>query len=132
MFETGSKFNNDVAAVPSLHAACPMLICLFFFPRVRKTWLKVLLVAYVPAMALALVYTGEHFVFDIILGWIYAVVVYFGGSWVADRLAERKEARRQARAGRRAAGRRRGRRHRADGSADIDLVGLESTTSSGR
>ncbi len=32
LFESGSKFNNDVAAVPSLHAACPMLICLFFFP----------------------------------------------------------------------------------------------------
>ena len=99
VFETGSKFNNDVAAVPSLHAACPMLICLFFFPRVRKTWLKVLLVAYVPAMALALVYTGEHFVFDIIIGWIYALVVYFGGSWVADRWAERRQRRARERAG---------------------------------
>jgi len=99
VFETGSKFNNDVAAVPSLHAACPLLICLFFYPRVKKTWLKVLLVAYVPAMAFSLVYTGEHFVFDIIVGWIYAVVVYFGGSWVADRWSERRQRRRAERAG---------------------------------
>jgi len=99
VFETGSKFNNDVAAVPSLHAACPMLICLFFYPRVEKLWLKVLLVAYVPAMAFALVYTGEHFVFDIIVGWIYAVVVYFGGSWVADRLGENRQRRKAERAG---------------------------------
>jgi membrane-associated phospholipid phosphatase len=96
LFESGSKFNNDVAAVPSLHAACPMLICLFFFPRVRKTWLKVLLVAYVPMMALALVYTGEHFVFDIILGWIYAIVVYFGVGWVMDRLDQRRRDREEA------------------------------------
>ncbi len=126
MFEHGAKFNNDVAAVPSLHAACPLLICLFFFPRVRKTWVKVLLVAYVPAMSLALVYTGEHFVFDIILGWIYAIVVYFGGSWVADRWAERKEVRRRAREGLvEPAG-------PAEDGVDIDLVGLESTPSSGR
>lgn len=111
LFESGSKFNNDVAAVPSLHAACPLLICLFFFPRVRKTWVKVLLVVYVPAMALALVYTGEHFVFDIIVGWIYALVVFYGGSWVADRWAEQRAARQAARVGR--------------GEPAIDLVELE-------
>jgi hypothetical protein len=92
VFETGSKFNNDVAAVPSLHAACPMLICLFFYPRVNRRWLKALLVAYVPAMALALIYTGEHFFFDIVIGWIYAIVVFYAGSWVADRWAQRREA----------------------------------------
>jgi membrane-associated phospholipid phosphatase len=93
LFESGSKFNNDVAAVPSLHAACPMLICLFFFPRVHRTWLKVLLVVYVPAMALALVYTGEHYVFDIVIGWLYAIVVYFVVGWVLDRLDARRQAR---------------------------------------
>jgi PAP2 superfamily len=96
LFESGSRFNNDVAAVPSLHSACPLLICLFFFPRTRRTWVKVLLVLYVPAMALALVYTGEHYVFDIILGWFYAVVVFFVGSWVLDRLEARKQAKAEA------------------------------------
>jgi len=100
LFESGSRFNNDVAAVPSLHAALPLLICLFFFGRTRRTWVKVLLVLYVPAMALALVYTGEHFVFDILLGWLYAVVVYVVGSWVLDRLDARKHARLEAAASR--------------------------------
>ncbi len=96
LFESGHRFNNDVAAVPSLHAALPLLICLFFFPRTKRVWVKVLLVLYVPAMATALVYTGEHYVFDILLGWLYATVVYFGGSWVLDRLDDRKAARLQA------------------------------------
>lgn len=98
LFESGSKFNNDVAAVPSLHAACPMLICLFFFPLVKRKWLKVLLVAYVPAMALALVYTGEHFVFDIVLGWSYAIVVYVVVGRVLDRLERRRLERDEAKA----------------------------------
>jgi len=99
LFESGSRFNNDVAAVPSLHAALPLLICLFFYPLATRTWVKVLLVAYVPAMALALVYTGEHYVFDILLGWLYAVIVYVVGTWVLDRLEARKQARLAAAAG---------------------------------
>jgi membrane-associated phospholipid phosphatase len=110
LFETGSKFNNDVAAVPSLHAACPMLICLFFYPRVKKTWLKVLLVAYVPAMGLALVYTGEHYVFDLVLGWLYAIVVYFVVSRVFDRLDQRRLARDQA---------------KASATVDLDLAAID-------
>jgi membrane-associated phospholipid phosphatase len=27
-------------------------------------------------MGLTLVYTGEHYVFDVVLGWVYAVGVY--------------------------------------------------------
>ena len=33
LFEGNASFDNDVAAVPSLHAAYPMLICLFFWGR---------------------------------------------------------------------------------------------------
>ena len=32
-------------------------------------------------MAWTLVYGGEHYVFDVLLGWIYAVAVYFGVRW---------------------------------------------------
>ena len=35
-----------------------------------------LLVAYTLAMAFTLVYTADHFVFDILLGWAYAAIVY--------------------------------------------------------
>ena len=57
--------------MPSLHGAYPMLICLFFWkdssPRKR-----ILLAAYPICMAFSLVYTAEHFVIDIFVGWIYA------------------------------------------------------------
>ena len=94
LFEGNTTFDNDVAAVPSLHAAYPMLICLFFWGR-AKPWLRVLLATYVVAMASTLVYTGEHFVFDILVGWTYAVVTFVVGS----RLLDRRDARRAAREG---------------------------------
>ena len=36
-------------------------------------------------MALTLVYTGEHYVIDILLGWLYATGVYVVGSRLLDR-----------------------------------------------
>jgi hypothetical protein len=71
---TGSHVANPVAALPSLHAALPMLMLLFFYPTARR-WTRAILAGYVIAMAFTLVYTGEHFVFDILLGWIYAAAV---------------------------------------------------------
>ncbi len=69
----GSRYSNPVAALPSLHAAFPMLIAVVLAGTRR--WLDVLLGAYVLAMGLTLVYAGEHFTFDIALGWLYALVV---------------------------------------------------------
>ncbi len=89
LFEGNASFDNDVAAVPSLHAAYPMLICLFFWGRASR-WLRVLLATYVVAMATTLVYTGEHFVFDIILGWTYAILTFVIGSRLLDRRDARK------------------------------------------
>ena len=36
-------------------------------------------------MGFTLVYPAEHYVFDILFGWLYAVVVYFVGSWAFER-----------------------------------------------
>ena len=94
VFAHGSRFANDVAAMPSLHAACPMLILLFFWDRLHRPWAKALLALYVPAMAFTLVYTGEHYVIDIFVGWAYAIVVYVVGTKIIDRReqAEGREA----------------------------------------
>ena len=72
--EHGNELGNQVAAVPSMHAATSLFICLFFW-RGARPWLRALLAVYVLAMALTLVYSGEHYVFDIVVGWIYAVTV---------------------------------------------------------
>jgi membrane-associated phospholipid phosphatase len=79
LFTRGSEFANPIAAMPSLHAAYPMLLLLFFW-RAARRWVRVVLVAYVLAMAFALVYTGEHFVIDELAGWCCAIAVYFAGS----------------------------------------------------
>jgi hypothetical protein len=68
-----------VGALPSLHAAWPFLLLLFFWP-VAGRW-RALLVAYAFAMALTLVYSADHFVFDILLGWAYATGAYLAGDW---------------------------------------------------
>jgi membrane-associated phospholipid phosphatase len=70
VFARGSHFANTVAAVPSLHAAFPMLLLLFFWSSGR--WVRALLIAYVLAMGVAVVYSGEHYVFDVLGGWLYA------------------------------------------------------------
>ena len=69
--EKGAAYSNPVAAMPSLHAAIPMMLALFFWKRVRW-WLQGALALYAVAMGLVLVYTGEHYVIDVLAGWLYA------------------------------------------------------------
>jgi hypothetical protein len=74
LFENRDPFYNEVAAVPSLHAAYPVLLLLFFWTAGR--WARLGLGAYALAMALTLVYTGEHYVSDILAGWAYAGLTF--------------------------------------------------------
>jgi len=55
---------NDVAAMPSLHAAYPCLMAVMFWPVSRR--LGLLGLAYSLLMSLALVYLAEHYVVDIL------------------------------------------------------------------
>jgi hypothetical protein len=83
VFSGAGHFANPVAAVPSLHEAYTMLIVLFFWKTAGK-W-RPLLVLYPIAMGCTLVYTGEHYVIDILLGWAYAASVFVIGSRLFDR-----------------------------------------------
>ncbi len=65
---------NLVAAVPSLHAAYPLLVLLFLV-RKFKAW-GLLVLPYVLGIWFAIVYFGEHYVFDIVIGALYAVVIF--------------------------------------------------------
>ena len=75
LWERGAAYANDVAAVPSLHAAYALLITLFFWPRVGRIG-KLALAGYAIAMGFALVYTAEHYVSDVLLGWLYAAFAF--------------------------------------------------------
>jgi membrane-associated phospholipid phosphatase len=92
LFENGNGYVNEVAAVPSLHAAFTMLILIFFWAR-ANWWQRVLLVAYPLAMAFTLVYGGEHYVADVLLGWIYAVVTYVAVGAIDGAVARRRAGR---------------------------------------
>jgi membrane-associated phospholipid phosphatase len=96
LFQTGSQYANDVAAMPSLHAAYSLLITLYLWGSTRRVWVRVLLAAYPLAMAFALVYTAEHFFTDILVGWLYAIAAFMAVNEVAGAWAERR-ARRPAR-----------------------------------
>ncbi len=84
--ERGAAYSNPVAALPSLHAAIPMMLLLLFFGSARW-WLRVVLVAYALGMAVTLVYGGEHYVSDVLLGWVYAAVSVAGVAAVMRRRA---------------------------------------------
>lgn len=79
LFSKGQGAANMVAAVPSLHSAITMLVALFLWGRVRRKRLRPLLLLYPLAMALTLMATGEHYFFDVALGWVYAGAVT--GAW---------------------------------------------------
>jgi hypothetical protein len=81
LFSEGQEAVNLVAAVPSLHAAFTALVAMFLWRRVRPAW-RPLLAAYPLAMGLTLIATGEHYFFDVLLGWLYAAAVMAGwGRW---------------------------------------------------
>jgi hypothetical protein len=90
LYEKGAAYSNQVAAVPSLHGGYTLLIALILWPLVPR-WARVLLALYPIAMTYALVYTAEHYVVDILLGWLYTVIAFFAVNWLFDRLAERRE-----------------------------------------
>jgi hypothetical protein len=74
VFGENSRYAFPVGALPSLHAAWPFLLLLFFWPIASFRW-RAVLGAYALAMACTLVYSADHFVFDILLGWTYVIVV---------------------------------------------------------
>ena len=92
IWEKGSTFANEVAAIPSLHTAYPVLIMLFFWPTGSRR-ARALCLAYALAMSLTLVYTAEHYVADVIVGWIYAAVAVVLYDRLATGFAERRAAR---------------------------------------
>lgn len=79
---------NPVAAVPSLHSAYPLLFVLFLVKAfgLKRVWWAF---AYPVSMWIGVVYLGEHYVFDVALGIIYAVAAFFGTMWLFDWLQKR-------------------------------------------
>ena len=92
LIDSGQASVNLVAAIPSLHAALSAMVAAFLWRRLHRRW-RPLLVAYVLVMAFALVYSAEHYVIDILMGWALAAVVLL----TIGRLESRRDARSAAR-----------------------------------
>jgi len=94
LIDQGQASVNLVAAIPSLHAGLTAAVAAFLWARVRRKW-RPLLVAYALVMAFTLVYTAEHFVVDILLGWVLAAVVLLVirsyDSWRSQRSADSQQ-----------------------------------------
>ncbi len=60
---------NGVAAMPSLHASFALIVPAFFLPWITPRWLKALVLVFPVMMLTSLVYLGEHWVIDGLVGW---------------------------------------------------------------
>ena len=91
VFEHGQGYANDVAAMPSLHAAFALLFTLYVW-RLVPRYVRPLLAIYPIAMSVALVYSGEHYLVDCIAGWAYAVFAFWSVNYVTARVEQRRPA----------------------------------------
>lgn len=67
---------NPVAAIPSLHTAASTLLVLFVFKLYGRRW-GLISLTYPVVLIIGIIYQGEHYVFDVIIGILYAVLAYF-------------------------------------------------------
>jgi membrane-associated phospholipid phosphatase len=79
--------SNAVAAMPSLHFAFAVLVAITIGKRLRARW-RLLLALYPAAMGFTLVYSGEHYVIDLVAGLGYALAAHYAVSaWERRRAA---------------------------------------------
>jgi membrane-associated phospholipid phosphatase len=81
---------NPDAAIPSLHGGYAFLVFLFVAMlawRTRRRWWVIGVAALYPAaQTFAAVYTGNHYVVDLLIGFAYAAAAFFGVGWAWRRL----------------------------------------------
>lgn len=75
----GQDWANEIAAMPSLHCAFALIVPMFFFRWIRQWWVKALLLLFPATMLFSLVFFGEHWVIDGIVGW--AIVCFAFWFW---------------------------------------------------
>jgi membrane-associated phospholipid phosphatase len=80
-------FYNPLAAVPSLHCGFAFAIGIALAAAARTRWTKALALTWGPIVALSVVATGNHYVFDIAAGLLVSVAGYVVGTRVS-RLVE--------------------------------------------
>src|SRR3954452_24265750 len=80
-----TSFYNELAAVPSLHVGFAVAVGFALFAAIRNPALRWLALLWGPVVGLAVVATGNHFVFDMIAG-VVASVLGYGLGAMASRI----------------------------------------------
>jgi membrane-associated phospholipid phosphatase len=83
--DRGAAVLNPVAAMPSLHAGLALLVTLWF-TRGRATPVRIAAMSFPVAMGTALVYFGEHYLVDVLAGWLVVLLAFA----LADRWERRR------------------------------------------
>ena len=78
-----TSFYNELAAVPSLHVGFAFAVGIAVASATSNRALKVAGHLWGPIVALAVVATGNHYMFDIVAGMVAAAIGYWLGALVA-------------------------------------------------
>jgi membrane-associated phospholipid phosphatase len=81
-----TSFYNPFAAVPSLHAGFAFAVGIALAVAARHWWTRALALLWGPTVALAVVATGNHFVFDIAAGLVVTAIGFLVGRAVPQGL----------------------------------------------
>ena len=65
---------NSFAAMPSLHAAFPLMVFFFLFKWNKKAGIA--FIPYVLGVWFSVIYLGEHYFIDVVMGAVYSIVVF--------------------------------------------------------
>lgn len=84
IIEKGQGTVNPFAAIPSLHSAQALLVCIFAWKFVWP-WIRPLLLALPLLMGFTLVYSGEHYLIDVFLGWLLVAAALAVGAKLRKR-----------------------------------------------
>jgi hypothetical protein len=87
-----TSFYNQLAAVPSLHVGFAVAVGIAVAAAVRHPLAKTLALLWGPTIALAVVATGNHFVFDIAAGLVASALGYVAGRVVSGAPLRRPQA----------------------------------------
>ena len=91
-----TSFYNPLAAVPSLHAGFALAVGVALAAHFRNPLAKLLAWSWAPIIGLAVVATGNHFLFDIAAGITVTVAGYVVGNAVDRKLAGHRRPWRQS------------------------------------
>ena len=85
-WQSALDWGNPVAAMPSLHAAFALFVPAFFLPRIPWLWLKAVVLVFPVMMLTSLVYFGEHYVIDGLVGWLIVGLSFLFWGWHEKRM----------------------------------------------